>query len=714
MKKFGLKLAVLAVCAVISVAGLASCSNSETAKKGFVTVKKDKFMLNGKEFRFVGTNNYYMHYSPDKMLTDVLDDAQAMGINVLRCWGFQFGPNRDHNSHGMGEPGEFGVPQKYLKRNKKTPDQFGYPRDIFERLDYTIAEAGKRNIKLVIAMNNYWDPYGGLMNATTWQRWFDLENAEDFYTNEECRKTYKEYIKYLVTRKNTYTGIAYNEDPTIMTWELMNEPRDQKDPSGNTVTEWVKEMSAYVKSLAPNQLCAVGDEGFMNLKDFTPYAGEGSTSYNGFEGSDFNALINLKDIDYGTFHLYPETWGILDNAQVAWSEEYIRKHAESGRAAKKPVVLEEYGTSAGGNLNRLAVYDIWNNLAYKEGLAGVMFWILTSSNTYENNEGGDGIYDDYDGFRIMNDGSDVSNLLSDYAALFAGKGASKKISEPRVYILNPARDQDAKGIFEVRAKFLPGDKSDVKVKRAELYINGEPAPSPRVLNYNVESDTYRINFDTISCAKVFPDGSTLSMKVVFTLSDGTKLETQSNSITISNIITYSVIKHYDFADDVADASSMGGYMAEIKDIKHTSLNGGMVEVDGSYSGENTWEELKVKFGTMHEVADAAKLDFTFYYEKAAMIPNATKGNPEEKLPGVQPYVAFDPGWVKTGLKENNMFLKDVPVVTLDDGKEYYKVTTSLEFFQNPSYTFVTICPTLGYVKYDGPIYIDDVILYRKD
>lgn len=210
------------------------------------------------------------------------------------------------------------------------------------------------------------------------------------------------------------------------------------------------------------------------------------------------------------------------------------------------------------------------------------------------------------------------------------------------------------------APFLAGDNPKISVKRAELYIDGEAAPSPRTLNYNPESDSYRIKFDTLGMAKTFPDGSTLAMKVVFTLSDGTVLETAENSVTISNVINYSVIKHYDFAKDIADASSMGGYMAEIKDIRHTDLNGGMVQVDGLYSGENDWEELKVKFGTMREVADAAKMDFTFYYEKSKMIPHDTKSSEADRLPGVQPYIAFDPGWVKTGLKESNMYLSDVP------------------------------------------------------
>ena len=36
---------------------------------------------------------------------------------------------------------------------------------------------------------------------------------------------YKGYLKKMATRVNTFTGVAYKNDPTIFAWDLLNEPR---------------------------------------------------------------------------------------------------------------------------------------------------------------------------------------------------------------------------------------------------------------------------------------------------------------------------------------------------------------------------------------------------------------------------------------------------------------------------------------------------------
>lgn len=42
-------------------------------------------------------------------------------------------------------------------------------------------------------------------------------------------------MQTLLTRKNHLTGVEYRDDPTILAWELMNEPRCATDPSGDTL-----------------------------------------------------------------------------------------------------------------------------------------------------------------------------------------------------------------------------------------------------------------------------------------------------------------------------------------------------------------------------------------------------------------------------------------------------------------------------------------------
>lgn len=43
------------------------------------------------------------------------------------------------------------------------------------------------------------------------------------------------FLQTVLNRYNSFTGIHYKDDPTIMAWELMNEPRCTSDPSGRTI-----------------------------------------------------------------------------------------------------------------------------------------------------------------------------------------------------------------------------------------------------------------------------------------------------------------------------------------------------------------------------------------------------------------------------------------------------------------------------------------------
>jgi mannan endo-1,4-beta-mannosidase len=134
----------------------------------------------------------------------------------------------------------------------------------------------------------------------------------------------------------------YKDNPTIFAWELANEARCGADGVRNlprsdkctpeVITAWYDEMSTYIKSLDKHHLVTTGSEGGFNVESV-------DWAYNGSDGSDFDAELKLKNIDFGTFHSYPDWW----SKTVLWTVQWIKDHGKSMRAAKKPVVHEEYG-----------------------------------------------------------------------------------------------------------------------------------------------------------------------------------------------------------------------------------------------------------------------------------------------------------------------------------------------------------------------------------
>ena len=67
---------------------------------GFVTRHGADLKLDGKTFRFAGTNNYYLMYKSPLMVDDVFADARAAGFTVLRTWGFLDIGNQDGSELG--------------------------------------------------------------------------------------------------------------------------------------------------------------------------------------------------------------------------------------------------------------------------------------------------------------------------------------------------------------------------------------------------------------------------------------------------------------------------------------------------------------------------------------------------------------------------------------------------------------------------------------
>uniref|UniRef100_A0A0W0FSC3 mannan endo-1,4-beta-mannosidase n=1 Tax=Moniliophthora roreri TaxID=221103 RepID=A0A0W0FSC3_MONRR len=205
-----------------------------------------------------------------------------------------------------------------------------------------------------------------------------------FYTNAKVISAYKNYINAFVGR--------YKNEPTIMAWELANEPRC-KGTTGKTsgtctpatITKWATDISAYIKSIDSNHLVALGDEGFFNRH------GSSSFLYQGSEGIDFDANLKISTLDFGTTHCYPENWGQKTDP-TAWGSQWIKDHAASQKSANKPVILEEFGVKNSQN----STYTTWLSTVISSGLTGNLIWQAGSvlSNGQRTPDDGYAIYPD--------------------------------------------------------------------------------------------------------------------------------------------------------------------------------------------------------------------------------------------------------------------------------------------------------------------------------
>jgi len=98
------------------------------------------------------------------------------------------------------------------------------------------------------------------------QKEYETNRHALFYIDHDSKEFYKQHVKSIINRKNRYNGRVYKNDPTILAWNLLNEPRCESwlvKECQSRVKNWIKEMAAYVKTLDPNHMVTVGSEGFF-------------------------------------------------------------------------------------------------------------------------------------------------------------------------------------------------------------------------------------------------------------------------------------------------------------------------------------------------------------------------------------------------------------------------------------------------------------------
>ena len=312
---------------------------NEQAEDKFVKVVDGHFQRNGKPYYYVGTNFWYGAILGSEgrggnreRLCQELDDMKAMGIDNLRIL--------------VGSDGEEGVLTKVEPTLQKAPGV--YNDTILAGLDYLLMEMGKRDMVAVLYLNNSWEWSGGYG--------FYLEHAgegvaprpnEDGYpafmnfmrkyaTSEKAHKLFYDYVRFIISRTNRYTNVAYVDDPAIMSWQIGNEPRAFGKEELEPFTNWLKEASALIRSLDKNHLISIGTEGAWGCEgDYETY----------------EKISSDPNIDYCNIHIWPYNWSwakpdrLIEDLPAACdsTKQYIDRHIEICDRLNKPLVMEEFG-----------------------------------------------------------------------------------------------------------------------------------------------------------------------------------------------------------------------------------------------------------------------------------------------------------------------------------------------------------------------------------
>lgn len=322
-----LVLAAVSLCAAMSVCVAAQKFSD------FIRVSGDQLTEHGKPFRFVSFNIPNLHLVEDVMtfendnawrwpdrfeIADALEAVRQQGGQVVRTYVLSVVRTND-------APG--------LPRHVFGPGKFN--EEGFKALDLVMQVAHEKGIRVIFPFVDNWSWWGGITEYAG----FRGKPKEAFWTDPEVIADFKQTIRFLVTRTNTLTGVAYKDDKALLCWETGNEL--------TSPPEWTQEIAAYIKSLDKNHLVMDGYH-TTKLRDVS---------------------LTIPNIDVVTTHHYP-------GGKESFAE-LVRENWAKAKG-KRPYVVGEFGFVETSSIAATIA-------AVKEtGTAGALLWSLR----YRSRDGG--------------------------------------------------------------------------------------------------------------------------------------------------------------------------------------------------------------------------------------------------------------------------------------------------------------------------------------
>jgi mannan endo-1,4-beta-mannosidase len=419
---------------IILSLGLLICSFCYSSP--FVRVKEGQFYRGDSPYTFVGANFWQATHLAQRNLFQLqkeLDLLKASGITNLRILALSEGPDT--------------APYRVNPALISSPGQIN--ENLFVALDQVLVEMNKRNMTAILVLSNFWPWSGGFAQWVSWYQknnipyppphprgsWSQFQDyASRFYTIPEAVNAQQKVVAGLVGRINSVSRKAYIDDPTIMAWQLANEPRG--GGFREEFLQWISSSAKLIKSLDPNHLVSLGSEGD------TPSAL--------FAGNHFINDHSLPEIDYTTIHIWVENWNIYDPKNPMgthlraqnYLRNYIRSHLERSRKLGKPMVLEEFGMARDSRSMdpnsgtyfrdlyfRVALEETYQHLG--QGMSGINFWAWSGESRPPRPGGlwrtgdallGDPAHEEQGWYGVYNSDTSTLELMKEYAEKFSLMG----------------------------------------------------------------------------------------------------------------------------------------------------------------------------------------------------------------------------------------------------------------------------------------------------
>jgi hypothetical protein len=264
----------------------------------YVRTEGTQVVLANKTLQLHGANSYDLAYQSDGQINSTLKSLSENNVNVVRFWMF-----------GDGQSDGFQPSPGVINQN------------MLAKTDYILATARKYQMHVIPTLINNFDDYGGVSQYLNWVG-VNPTNHDEFFTNVQAIALYENYINHIVSHENSITGVAYKNDPTILAWDIMNEPR-ATDPT--VIASWANTIAGYLKQQDANHLVTI------SLDKPTTEA-------------SLQSICQSKSIDFCSVHIYPQEASIDSYQSLADEKQALQSDKIIANSINKPIVVTETGT----------------------------------------------------------------------------------------------------------------------------------------------------------------------------------------------------------------------------------------------------------------------------------------------------------------------------------------------------------------------------------